>query len=55
MFYFFSYGRDGVVNLLSSEPKLSVFLLENGVKLGELDCELKDFMSERVVKREFFK
>lgn len=55
MFYFFATSRECVSHLFSTLPTLDLVLSENGERIGVLECELSDFMSERVVKRDFYK
>jgi hypothetical protein len=55
MFYFFAPSRDCITELFNALPKLDLMLFENNERIGLLECELSDFKSERVVKRDFFK
>lgn len=55
LFYFFSHNSQGIEQLINQFETLNVVLLRDRQRLGSLDCELNDFRSERVVKRDFYK
>jgi LMBR1 domain-containing protein 1 len=53
--YFFSKDRKGVNDFINEQRVISLNLFCDGEKLGTVNFELNDFLSDKVIKREMFK
>lgn len=51
VFFFFANDRKSLNAFLKDEKTLKLTLLQDGLKLGELEMELTDFLSDKVIKR----
>lgn len=55
LYYFFSDQRKGWVEYVNQIKILPMYLYQDNIKIGTLEIELQDLLSERVIRREFLK
>ncbi|CAK83163.1 unnamed protein product (macronuclear) [Paramecium tetraurelia] len=55
LYYFFSDQRKGWVEYVNQLKVLPMYLYQENTKIGTLEIELQDLLSERVIRREFLK
>ncbi|CAD8077133.1 unnamed protein product [Paramecium sonneborni] len=55
LYYFFSDQRKGWIEYVNQLKVLPMYLYQENVKIGVLELELQDLLSERVIRREFLK
>lgn len=55
IFYFFANSRKGVSEYLNAQKYLKLSLLKDGKVIGVVELELADFLSDKVLKRDYFK
>ncbi|CAK94850.1 unnamed protein product (macronuclear) [Paramecium tetraurelia] len=55
LYYFFSDQRKGWVDYVNQLKVLPMYLYQDNTRIGTLELELQDLLSERVIRREFLK
>lgn len=52
--YFFSEGRQSLIDYIEKEKNMKMYILRDGKRVGESEFSLNDFVTDQVPTREFF-